>query len=173
WKWLVAGDNPTIIVERAAKEWPGDGSTGSRRSGCEQNHGAERVIKAPQELWGGQPPHSLLIALGIILPAECNLRAIEGREAVVGDGDAMSVAGEIGEDMMGTAEGWFGIDDPVLTEQGAQESAEGFLVLERSKRAGEDQLALLESSLESGGELTAKDAAEHAHRQEEGIARVD
>src|SRR5215831_12991221 len=113
------------------------------------------------------------MALGIILPAECNLLAIEGHEAVVGDGDAVSVAGEIAEDMMGTAEGWFGIDDPVLAEQGAQESAEGFLVLQRSKRAREDDLALLESSLESGDELTAKDATEHAHRQEEGIARVD
>ena len=92
---------------------------------------------------------------------------------MVGDGDAVSVAGERAEDMMGTAEGWFGIDDPVLAEQGAQESAEGFLVLQRSKRAREDELALLESSLESGDELTAKDAAEHAHRQEEGIARVD
>jgi hypothetical protein len=31
----------------------------------------------------------------------------------------MGVAGEIAEDMMGAAKGWLGIDDPVLTEQGA------------------------------------------------------
>ena len=44
---------------------------------------------------------------------------LEGDEAMVGDGDAMGVAAEIAEDVMGAAEGWFGIDDPWLTEQGA------------------------------------------------------
>ena len=53
----------------------------------------------------------------------------EGDQAMVGDGDAVGVAGEIAEDMMGTAEGWFGMDDPVLAEQGTQESVEGFFVL--------------------------------------------
>ena len=53
----------------------------------------------------------------------------EGNEAMVGDGNAMGVAAEIAEDVMGAAEGWFGIDDPWLTEQGAQESGKGFLVL--------------------------------------------
>jgi len=41
---------------------------------------------------------------------------LESHEAIVGDGYAMSVAGEIAEDMMRTAEGGLGIDDPVLTE---------------------------------------------------------
>jgi hypothetical protein len=31
--------------------------------------------------------------------------------------------------MMKTPEGWFDMDDPVLTEQWAQEGAKGFLVL--------------------------------------------
>ena len=43
---------------------------------------------------------------------------LESHEAVVGDGHAMGVAGEIAEHMMGTAKRWLGIDDPVLTEQG-------------------------------------------------------
>jgi len=60
-----------------------------------------------------------------------------------------------------------------VTKQGAQESAEGFLVLEGSKRAGEEQLALVESSFQSGDELAAKDATEYAHREEEGIAGMD
>ena len=70
-----------------------------------------------------------MICVSIISPAEGDLVVLEGDEAMVGDGDAMGVAGEIAENMMGTAEGWLGIDDPVLTEQGAQESTEGFLVL--------------------------------------------
>jgi hypothetical protein len=35
---------------------------------------------------------------------------------VVGDGNAMSIAGKITQYMMGTAEGGLSIDDPVLTE---------------------------------------------------------
>ena len=67
--------------------------------------------------------------MGVVLPAEGDLVILEGDEAMVGDGDAMGIAGEIAENVMGTAEGWLGIDDPVVTEQGAQESTEGFLVL--------------------------------------------
>ncbi len=82
-----------------------------------------------QELLRGERHLPLLIPVRIILPAEGNLVTLEGHETVVGDGDAMGVAGEIAQHMMGSAEGWLGIDDPVLTEQGAQEGAERFLVL--------------------------------------------
>jgi len=79
-----------------------------------------------QELFRLDRHHSLVISVGIISPAEGDLVVGEGDQARVGDGDAVRVAGEIAEDMMWTAEWGCGIDDPVLTEQGAQESAEGF-----------------------------------------------
>jgi len=72
-----------------------------------------------QELLRGERHLSLLITVRIILPAEGNLVMLEGHEPVVGDGDAMGVAGEITKHMMGSAEGWLGIDDPVLTEKGS------------------------------------------------------
>ena len=87
-----------------------------------------------------------LISVGVILPAESNLVMLEGHEAMVGDGYAMGIAGEIAEHMMGTAEGGLGVDDPVLTEQGAQEGAEGLFVFQRLENSGEDELVLLESS---------------------------
>src|SRR6267378_1416260 len=99
---------------------------------------------AAQELLRGERHHSLLITVGIILPTESNLVMLESHEAVVGDGHAMGVAGEIAEDMMGTAEGGLGVDDPVLTEQGAQEGAEGIFVFEGLERSGEGELVLLE-----------------------------
>jgi len=71
---------------------------------------------------------------------------VEGDETVVGDGDPMSVAGEIAQYMMGSAEGRFGVDDPVQTEEGTQEGAEGSFILQRLERAGEGKLALLQSS---------------------------
>ena len=85
--------------------------------------------------------------MSIILPAKGNPLAIEGHKAVVRDGDAMGVTGEIAEDMMGTTEGWLGIDDPVLSEQRSQEDAEGFLIFQRQESAGESELTFPESSL--------------------------
>jgi hypothetical protein len=50
---------------------------------------------------------------------------------MVGDGDAMSVTGQIVKDMFRSAERWLGIDDPVLLKERAQESSEGPFVVER------------------------------------------
>ena len=36
---------------------------------------------------------------------------------MIGYGDAVRVASEIVQNMLGTAEGWLGIDDPVLVEE--------------------------------------------------------
>ena len=49
--------------------------------------------------------------------------------------------------MMRTAEGGLGIDDPVLTEQGTPEGAEGLLVGQGLKSSGEGELVFLESSI--------------------------
>jgi hypothetical protein len=83
------------------------------------------------------------------------------------------VAGEITQHMMRAAERRLGIDDPVLTEQGAQEGTECFLILEGFERTGERELTHLKSSLQSGDELTAEDATQYADGQEEGIAGMD
>ena len=106
-------------------------TVGQEAKGTDANEAAGQHMQqeTAQELLRTERHHSLLITVGIILPAESNLIMLEGHEAMVSDGHAMGIAGEIAEDMMGTAERGFGIDDPVLTEQGTQESAEGFLLL--------------------------------------------
>ena len=46
--------------------------------------------------------------MGIVSPAEGNATVLEGHEAMVGNGDAMGVAGQVVENLFGTAEGWLG-----------------------------------------------------------------
>ena len=46
---------------------------------------------------------------------------------MVGDGDAMGVARQIMQHMLGAAEGRLGIDDPVLPIERAQEDGESLL----------------------------------------------
>jgi hypothetical protein len=119
----------------------------AERADADKAAGQDVEQETAQELLRRERHVFVLISVGIILPAESNLVMFESHEATVGDGHAMGVAGEITQHRMGTAEGWLGVDDPVLTEQGTQEGAEGLFVFERLERSGKSELALLESSL--------------------------
>ena len=140
-----------LVGEQALTEGEESGAPpiGQEPEGADADKAARQDVEqeAAQELLRTEGHHSLLITVGIILPTESSLVMLESYEPVVGDGHPMGVAGEIAEHMMRTAEGGLGVDDPVLTEQGAQEGAKGLLVGERSKATGEGKLALLESSL--------------------------
>jgi hypothetical protein len=61
---------------------------------------------------------------------------------MVGDGYAVGVAGQVVEDVFGSAERWLGVDDPVLREELLQETLEAFLRCEFVERTMELQLAL-------------------------------
>ena len=56
--------------------------------------------------------------VGGVAPAEGDLIVGQLDQAMVGDGDAVSIAAEILQHVLGSAEGWFRVDDPVLAEQG-------------------------------------------------------
>ena len=85
---------------------------------------------------------------------------------MVGDGDAVGVASQIMQHVLGAAEGWLGIDDPVLAIKRAQEDGEALLFLERHALAEEAQLMAGKEPSQSGDELASKDAAEHLDGQE-------
>src|SRR5271167_3546990 len=105
--------------------------------------------------------------MSVVLPTEGDLIVVEGDETMVGDGDAVSVASQIVEDMFCPGERSLGVDDPVLTEELMEETAEAIRLSEADERAVELELVLVKELLEPGGELAAKDAAEHADGQEE------
>jgi hypothetical protein len=80
--------------------------------------------KSAQELICGNGHDLLLAAVGIVLPSERHSIILECDESMVGDRDAMGIAREIMQNMFGTAEGWLGVDDPVLLEKMPQKPAE-------------------------------------------------
>ena len=75
--------------------------------------------------------------------------------------------------MLGASEGAFGVDVPVVSEQGSYPGGEGFGVSEEFQVAVEAQLVLPEAAFESGHKLTTKDATEHLDGEEARIARAD
>ncbi len=72
--------------------------------------------------------------------------------------------------MLGTSEGAFGVDVPVVSEQDSYPCGESFGVSEGFQVAMEAKLAVPEVALQSGHKLTAKDAAEHLDGKKEARA---
>src|SRR5450759_5863014 len=64
-------------------------------------------------------------ALTVILPSKGDMVVVECDEAAIGNGDAVSVAAEIGENLGWSAERLFGIDDPVDVPHGGEMGGEG------------------------------------------------
>lgn len=59
----------------------------------------------------------MLIVVSGIAPTKSDLSIGEGDQAMVGDSHAVGVAAHILENIVGAAEGWFGVNDPVLSKQ--------------------------------------------------------
>jgi hypothetical protein len=70
------------------------------------------------------------------------------------------------ENIVGTAEGWFGVNDPVFSEQWPQLGSEDPGLREQSQIAGKGQLAMVKGRLESGDELAAKHTSEYLDGEE-------
>jgi len=73
--------------------------------------------ESAQELICGDGHDLLLAAVRIVFPAKRDSIILECNQSMVGDGDAVRIASEIVQNMLGTAEGWLGIDDPVLAKE--------------------------------------------------------
>src|ERR1051325_5189325 len=89
---------------------------------------------------------------------------------MVGDGDAVGIAAEILQDVLGSAEGRFGVDDPIFAEERTQPSSEELGVGERREFSGQVQLTALEGRLQTSDELATDDAPQCGDGKEE--ARV-
>src|SRR3974377_51853 len=86
---------------------------------------------------------------------------------MVGDGDAVGIAAEILQHVLGSAEGWFGADDPIFAEERTQPGSEELRMGERCEFSGQVQLTALEGRLQAGDELATKHASQYSDGQEE------
>jgi hypothetical protein len=91
---------------------------------ADQAFGQNMDEKAAQELLGGNGHDLVLAAVSIVSPAEGDAMVLASHEAMVGDGDAMGIAGQVVENIFSTAEGWLGVNDPVLSAELPEEMVE-------------------------------------------------
>ena len=123
--------------------------------------------EAVQEFLAGQRHGALLVVVCVIFPSEDHLRFVNRENAVVGNGHAVRIASQIMQYVLGSAERWLGVNDPIFLKQGVQECRKGILVGQRQAFSVKRQLLGAESAPQSGNEFSTKDTAKYDNWQEE------
>ena len=108
-----------------------------------------------------------LVVVFSITVGEGDATLAHREEAVVGDGAPMSVAAEVIEDLLGRAEGRFGVDNPFLLGERFEPAGEGARVRQIGRSAGKQETVLGEGSVEQVEKLPSEDDAERFDGEEE------
>ena len=123
--------------------------------------------EAPDELVGVQTHGLYGAVVAIVLPGEPDMVVVAGLDAAVGDGDAMGVAAEIGENLRGSAEGLLGVDDPIEATHGGQMRRERGGIGQIGKIAEESEALRVEGGLHAFEEQAAEQPGKRLDRQKE------
>ena len=136
---------------------------------CRQN-----MEKEPSDKLVGLERHSLLaVMVCIIPPSEGDLAVAEGEEAVITDGDPVSISGEVLKDSLDAIEGGFAIDDPLLLVEMSLEGLEGSGFLEMTDSALEYKIPRFEAMFKAVKEFAFEQCREDLHGKEEALAAGD
>ena len=161
---------PAFLIEcfAAAGEESSAGAVGQEAvvADADEALGEDVEQETPDELGKGKRQSSRSTA-AVVLEAEGDGSVVDVQQAVVRDGDAVGVAGEVLQDVLGVLEGGLGVDDPLGATGLAQELLEGLRVPVASESSMELQAAVSECGAEARHELAPEEAAEDAHGQEE------
>ena len=105
--------------------------------------------------------------MGVILPAKSYAVFVDRNQAVVGNSDSMSVAGQVLQNVFWTAEGRLGVNDPLLPGDGFEKCCEVIFVGEQRTVPKESQLMVAKRLAQTVRELAPKNTAEDFHGQKE------
>ena len=106
-----------------------------------------------------------------VAPPKGDLVVVECDQSMIRDGNAVGITTEVVEHILGTTEGWLGVDDPMFSKQWPEPRGEDLRLSEWRQIAGKVQLPLLKSRLELVDELSAKYTPEHVDGEKESRAR--
>src|SRR5260370_22475503 len=131
--------------------------------------------EAPDELVGGEGycAISRLPVAAVILVAKGHVALVESHETAVRDGDAMSVAGEIGQHRLGPGEGRLGVEEPVLPPQRREMRGESLAATQARDLAEKRQPACGVSVGERGQEEPPEQAGKNPPPPEVARAATD
>src|SRR5215813_12013516 len=123
--------------------------------------------EAPDELVGAERHCAVpRLPAAVILVTEGHAALVESNEASVRDGDAMGVAGEIGEHCFWPGEGRLGVDKPFLALEWCEMCGEGLATMQVVDLAKEREPACRVGVGERRQEQPPEQAGQHRHWQE-------
>lgn len=101
------------------------GSRESRSTGCGPVVAEAHATESGAELVDIQGEPLLGVAVRVVAIAEADMLSVEGEDPGVADGDAVSVVGQIRENLLRSAKGWLAVHDPVGRGCPCKEQVEG------------------------------------------------
>ena len=113
--------------------------------------------EASNEFKGMESHGFSAVLVSVILPGERHRFIVHGKDAMIGDGDAVSVSAEIGDDLFGAAKGRFGVNDPIVPAEALTKCEKGGGCGERRENSWENQLAGFKCPSKEVEELAAKE----------------
>ena len=107
----LAGELKTSECEQS-----GSVSTGeiAEVANADKAPGQHMLAKAAQELGSGKSHDALLTAVSIVFPSKSHAVTIKAEQALIADGDAVSVAAKIAQHVRRSAKSGLGVDHPIL-----------------------------------------------------------
>ena len=110
------------------------------------------------------------VSLRIVLPAKGHVPVLQREQSLVRDGDAMSVARQIFEDLGGAAKRRFGIDHPITGLEVTKQAAPVPAVGQGSELPVKAEGTTVTGRSQVGEELPPKEPTQDPHRQQEALA---
>jgi hypothetical protein len=78
--------------------------------------GQDMKQETAKKLIGTKRHEAFLVFVSRVSEAERDLFAVEGDQPVIGNGNTMRISTEVSEHLIGPAERWLAVDDPVVAE---------------------------------------------------------
>src|SRR3984957_17871576 len=129
--------------------------------------------KAPDELLTREGHYLLAVVISVILPAEADLAVIHGHQSVVGNGDAMSVAPDVVENLGRARERPLRVDHPPGVVGRRQMTAERRGLMQLTIRGEEVQLTSSKCLVQIVQEQSSKQARQHLDRKKVSVPGRD
>ena len=123
--------------------------------------GQDMRQEAADELVYGEIHDALCVTGLAVDPSKLNLIAVETDQSMVGDRHTMGITAQIPENLFGTPEGPFGIDDPGVDVKSPNPGTEPLWIFQELKLWRETDLAGGDEVLEAVEELAAKNRAQY------------
>ena len=91
---------------------------------ADETLGQDVQEESPEKFDGTDRHGPRLTAVPVVLPLKGDAAVSDVEDPMIRDGHAVRVAREVLQHMRGAAEGWLGVDDPVVPKESSQEGAE-------------------------------------------------